>query len=359
MDIDEENSASTLVSEPSTGVSDNNVVVSAISPIPQSVPPVVPPVLPLPGVPSIAPIPSVPPQLAPLPAIPSILRTATAQNGEAGISDSDSDQDEAGSSHTASGPALEYEISEESRQARERQEKAKQDFLMKRRAMALAVPTNDKAVRQRLRLLGEPVTFFGEREMERRDRLRTLMAELDSKGQLEKLMKALDDAEASGSAAPAEGPEEDIQYPFFTEGPKSLLQARIEIAKYSIVKAALRLHRAKRRRDDPDEDYDAEVDFTMKQAESLVLDCSEIGDDRPLSGCSLSHDGSMLATWYIYTSSVLLYLFVHYLLCMCCYMDGPVVSCLLVCFLGGYIIVLLSETDDFTRLTILENIVLL
>lgn len=169
---------------------------------------------------------------------------------------------------------------------------------MKRRAMALAVPTNDKAVRQRLRLLGEPVTLFGEREMERRDRLRMLMAELDSKGQLERLMKALDDAEASGSAAPAEGPEEDIQYPFFTEGPKSLLQARIEISKYSIVKAALRLHRARRRRDDPDEDYGAEVDFALKQAESLVLDCSEIGDDRPLSGCSLSHDGSMLATWY-------------------------------------------------------------
>lgn len=44
---------------------------------------------------------------------------------------------------------------------------------------------------------------------------------------------------------------------------------------------------------------------------------------------------------------------------MCCYMDGPAALCLLVSFLGRYIIVLLSETDDFTRLTILENIELL
>lgn len=43
---------------------------------------------------------------------------------------------------------------------------------------------------------------------------------------------------------------------------------------------------------------DAEVDWALKQAGSLALDCSEIGDDRPLFGCSLSHDGKMLATWY-------------------------------------------------------------
>lgn len=307
MDIDEENSASTPVTEPST-VSDNQA----------TIPPVLPPLFPPTIVPNIAPIPSVPRSLAPLPVVPSVLRTATLQNGEAGVSDSDSEEDEAGSSHTASGPAAEYEISEESRQARERQEKAKQDFLLKRRAMALAVPTNDNAVRQRLRLLKVPVTLFGEREMERRDRLRMLMAELDAKGESETLIKAHDDAEAFGSAAPAEGPEEDIQYPFFTEGSKSLLQARIEISKYSIVNAALRLHRARRRRDDPDEDYDSEVDFALKQAESLVLDCSEIGDDRPLSGCSLSHDGSMLATWYSSLPSLLLLCqFVHSLLCLC------------------------------------------
>ncbi|KAM0981268.1 hypothetical protein ACFX2A_014621 [Malus domestica] len=49
-------------------------------------------------------------------------------------------------------------------------------------------------------------------------------------------------------------------------------------------------------KDDPDEDMDAELDFVLEQAKSLELDCSEIGDDRPLSGCSFSHDSQLLAT---------------------------------------------------------------
>ncbi|KAE9463595.1 hypothetical protein C3L33_04503, partial [Rhododendron williamsianum] len=118
-----------------------------------------------------------------------------------------------------SGPprsTAEYEVSEQSRQIRERQEKAMQELLIKRRAAALAVPTNDMAVRAR---------------------------------QLERLMKAHEDEEA----ATKDEAEEDIQYPFYTEGSKALLRARVEIAKYSLPRAALRLQRARRERDDPDE----------------------------------------------------------------------------------------------------------
>lgn len=313
MDAEDEVPVSTT--EPSTLVDDNSTVGNAIGAVNlQTVPPVTPPVVPTvilpPVVPAIAPRPavptSIPPPLAPLPVRPPVLRPPVAQNGEMQASDSDSDLEEMGSSRGAGGSTQEYEISEESRIVRERQEKALQELLMKRRAAALAVPTNDMAVRARLRRLGEPITLFGEREMERRDRLRMLMARLDAEGQLEKLMKAHEDEEAAASAAPAE--EEDIQYPFYTEGSKALLDARVEIAKYSLVKSALRLHRARRKRDDPDEDVDAEVDWALKQAGSLALDCSEMGDDRPLFGCSLSHDGKMLATWY---SSVPVYLALH------------------------------------------------
>ncbi|KAI8574005.1 hypothetical protein RHMOL_Rhmol01G0320100 [Rhododendron molle] len=76
-----------------------------------------------------------------------------------------------------SGPprsTVEYEVSEQSRQTRERQENAMQELLIKRRAAALAVPTIDMAVRARLSCLGEPITLIGGREMERRDRLRML-----------------------------------------------------------------------------------------------------------------------------------------------------------------------------------------
>ncbi|GKB70949.1 ankyrin repeat-containing protein, partial [Tanacetum coccineum] len=118
-----------------------------------------------------------------------------------------------------SGP--EYEVSEESRLFREKQEKAKADFLMKQRAAALAVPTNDKAVRSRLGRLGEPVTLFGEREMDRRDSI-------------------------------VEGEVSDCQGVGYESGGEN--------------------------------------------AKRFKMDCSEIGDDRPLSGCSFSADGNFLAT---------------------------------------------------------------
>lgn len=268
--------------------------------------PIIPPLNLSPVVPSIAPIPTAPPpaigSLAPLP--PPVIKPPVPQNGEVGTSDSDSDtDDDLGPARATPASNAEYEISEESKQVRERQEKAMQELLMKRRASALAVPTNDMAVRARLRRLGEPITLFGEREMERRDRLRMIMVRLDTEGQLERLMKANEEEEAAASFAAEEAEEEMLQYPFYTEGSKALLDARIDIAKYSLVRGALRLQRAQRRRDDPDEDMDAEMNWALNQAGTLALDCSEIGDDRPLSGCSLSPDGALLATWYTSLSS--------------------------------------------------------
>ncbi|KAI3990720.1 hypothetical protein MKX01_023020 [Papaver californicum] len=235
-------------------------IISAINLAPPLPPQIIPPIAPIP----LAPITRPPAMLPPHP------QTAK-QNG----SDSDSGDEESGPNKS-----MDYEISEESRQVRERQEKIMQDHLLKRRAYALAVPTNDSAVRACLRRLGEPVTLFGEREMERRDRLRKIMVNLGPEDQ-DKLFKAHEDEEAANAAATedsdGEGPQ---QYPFYTEGSRELLQARINIAKYSIVKAALRL----------------ENRLGLEASWYLELDCSEIGDERPLTGCSFSRDGERLAT---------------------------------------------------------------
>lgn len=304
MEVDEENQPSPTLEEPPPAVPGNQNLVSAVNSTQlQPSQPIIPPVNPPAVAPPIAPIPALPApsvirQLASLPVRPPVPRPPVPQNGDARTSDSDSD-DDSGLNNAALGSTVEYEISEESRQIRERQEKAMQELMMKRRASALAVPTNDMAVRARLRRLGEPITLFGEREMERRDRLRMIMAKLDAEGQLEMLMRAHEEEEAAGLAAMEDAEEEMIQYPFYTEGSKALLNARIDIAKYSIRRAAARLQRARRKREDPDEDMDAEMDWALKQAGSLVLDCSEIGDDRPLSGCSFSRDGTLLATWYV------------------------------------------------------------
>ncbi|TQE05822.1 hypothetical protein C1H46_008505 [Malus baccata] len=213
------------------------------------------------------------PPLAPLRAP---VLTPPPQNGEARTSTSDSDDSDLEEPPRPTGVVSggEYKTSEESRVVREQQEKTMQELLMKRRASALAVPTNDMAVRARLRRLGEPITpLWGERDG-----------------------KARQEEAAASSAALEDGDDQIVQYAFYTEGSKALLNARIDIAKYSIRRAASRLERARRKKDDPDEDMDAELDFVLEQAKSLELDCSEIGDDRPLSGCSFSHDSQLLAT---------------------------------------------------------------
>eukprot|EP00250_Pteridium_aquilinum_P019006 c24251_g1_i1 orf=147-1907(+) len=196
--------------------------------------------------------------------------------------------------------AAEYDMSEESKKAKERQELALQQFLMNRRAKALAVPTNDATVRSRLRSLDQPITLFGEREMERRERLRTLMAQLDADGKLDQFLSsthAFGAALAEDAVAKEEERMEEVQVsPFFTEGSDLLLKARIEVMKYSLPRAASRISRMRRKRENPDEDEDEELDFVLKRMSQISMNCSQIGDDRPLSGCAFSPDAALLAT---------------------------------------------------------------
>jgi U4/U6 small nuclear ribonucleoprotein PRP4 len=103
-----------------------------------------------------------------------------------------------------------------------------------------------------------------------------------------------------GGAAVDDEHAEQIQYPFFTEGTKELLQACVDIVNYSLPRTKARIEMAKRRLGHPDEDPDAEADLILKQAGDFVLECSEIADDRPLTGCSFSRDASMLATRYVF-----------------------------------------------------------
>lgn len=194
----------------------------------------------------------------------------------------------------------EYDVSEESKKARERQELALQQFLMNRRAKALAVPTNDAVVRSRLRSLDQPITLFGEREMERRERLRVLMAQLDADGELDSFLSsthAFGATLADDAAAKEDEEMEEVQAsPFYTEGSDDLLKARIEITKYSLPRAAARIASVKQKRENPDEDEDAELDFVLQRMSQISMSCSQIGDDRPLSGCAFSPDATLLAT---------------------------------------------------------------
>ncbi|CAM6099642.1 unnamed protein product [Calypogeia fissa] len=214
----------------------------------------------------------------------------------------DSSSSPQGSPHETDVAMHEYEVSEESKKAQKRHEEKVQQLLMRRRANALAVPTNDGAVRSRLRSLQQPITLFGEREMERRDRLRAVMARLDADGELEKLLQAQEPLvpEVAAMGEDLDGAEE-VEEPepyqlFYTEGSNELLKARTAILRYSLPRSGNRIVAAKRRREDPDEDEDAEFGEVLQGMAQTSMECSEIGDERPLSGCALSPCGQLLAT---------------------------------------------------------------
>ena len=70
----------------------------------------------------------------------------------------------------------------------------------------------------------------------------------------------------------------------------------MQLAMFSLKRAQQRLLGAKRKRESPDEDEAAEAADALKQVAALVNQASEIGDERPLTACEFSPDGSRLAT---------------------------------------------------------------
>jgi U4/U6 small nuclear ribonucleoprotein PRP4 len=159
---------------------------------------------------------------------------------------------------------------------------------LRRRARALAVPTDDRAVRAALRERGEPITLFGEREMERRERLRALLAALDQQDGGE--LPAPADAEMLAEA-PAE-PEL-----FYTEGSAELLVARAAVADFSLPRTAARLAAERARADAGLPPMACAAAHTAAATvASLACECSHFGDERPLAACALSPDGTRLLT---------------------------------------------------------------
>jgi U4/U6 small nuclear ribonucleoprotein PRP4 len=105
------------------------------------------------------------------------------------------------------------------------------EFERKKRAANLVVPTADRDVKLRLRALKEPVTLFGEGPADRRDRLRALLADAAEAGGEDADDVVMEEAEAPG----------DEQEEFYTQGTQSLLDARRDMARYSLPRAKQRI----------------------------------------------------------------------------------------------------------------------
>ena len=244
---------------------------------------------------------------------------------------------------------MSLDLPESSAAAVAKQTQALADAAARQRAAMVAVPAGDGAVRLLLRSLAEPITLFGEREYERRDRARKLLARMDPEQAAEAVSAVTEGGIAVGVGAAAAGagaglggvggpspffvplrPEEAQTELFYTEGTEELKQAREAIAASSLEAAARRLvqerrvwEARKRRREaaaeaaeaaaaaaaveqeggktklaaseeeeEPEADPDLASDAVASSARSpssLRLLCSEIGDGRPLSTLAFNH----------------------------------------------------------------------
>lgn len=161
----------------------------------------------------------------------------------------------------------------------------------KKRAAAIAVPTDDGKVRGRLREMGEPITLFGEGPADRRDRLRELLsiqAEID----------AIEDEEGDTrmqDTADDVNQQNEQEEEFYTQGIQELLLARQDIARYSLPRAKRRIAYQKIESTIP---LRIHVKFRKSIKEKLQgfeLQGSQTVGDRPVSMVRFSPNGETIA----------------------------------------------------------------
>ncbi|CCC10343.1 hypothetical protein SMACR_02917 [Sordaria macrospora] len=163
-------------------------------------------------------------------------------------------------------------------------------FERKRLAASIAVPTDDGRVRAKLREMGEPVTLFGEGPADRRDRLRELMTLQAEKGGQENADVEMQDADNDDDEA---GDQEEE---FYTTGTPELLQARIDIAQYSIPRAKKRIEFQKKESTIPLRTHVKHRKEIKEKLQGFELQGSQTAGERHISMTRISPDGNMVAT---------------------------------------------------------------
>jgi U4/U6 small nuclear ribonucleoprotein PRP4 len=158
-------------------------------------------------------------------------------------------------------------------------------FDRKKRAARLVVPTADRDVRAKLRSLGEPITLFGEGNAERRDRLRELLA-------------AQAEAEGEDGDIQMQGVEvtnaEDQEEEFYTQGSHELLEARREIARFSLPRAKQRVAFQRKESTIPLKTHVAFRNQVKENLQGFDLYGSQFSD-RPVGIVRFSPNGEYLA----------------------------------------------------------------
>ncbi|GHJ84728.1 hypothetical protein NliqN6_1130 [Naganishia liquefaciens] len=158
----------------------------------------------------------------------------------------------------------------------------------KKAARTMAVPTDDKQVKARLREMGEPAILFGEGPGDRRDRLKHLLQQAQAaRG---------DGMDIEGEDTDDSDSDEEKEDEFYTPGSDDLLKARRKIAEFSLARARRRI--AKQR-----EEAAIPLSRIVEVRKKLYGDLknytqlgSQIGDERPISQVRYSPNSKLLLT---------------------------------------------------------------
>ncbi|KAI6914561.1 pre-mRNA-processing factor 4 [Hortaea werneckii] len=167
------------------------------------------------------------------------------------------------------------------------------DFARKRKAAALAVPTDDKRVRTELRARGEPITLFGERAEDRRERLRGILLseqEATTGADEDEVMR-----DATHDTAGDEEGEDEEEGEFYTEGSQALLQARKDIARYSLPRAKQRIAHQRIESGIPVATHVRHRKAIQDRLKGYELFGSQIASERPLSMVRFAPNGELIA----------------------------------------------------------------
>ncbi|EGR27403.1 u4 u6 small nuclear ribonucleoprotein, putative [Ichthyophthirius multifiliis] len=151
----------------------------------------------------------------------------------------------------------------------------------------MTVPTNDKDVKNRLRQLGQPICYFGENNVDRRERLKRIQAEyIMQHGELPTFIKTEEKQKQNEE-------NEHFYYP----GIKELKEIREFISEYSLKKAALRVYKSKIFRMDEDPLIEEKKQIaSINRAMKFDVCMSQFADSSTVSRGSFNLDCNFIAT---------------------------------------------------------------
>ncbi|EMC93584.1 hypothetical protein BAUCODRAFT_95433 [Baudoinia panamericana UAMH 10762] len=158
----------------------------------------------------------------------------------------------------------------------------------KRKAASLAVPTDDKRVRLELRSRGEPITLFGERPEDRRERLRELLYREQESGAGE------DTAMLDANEQPVHEDDEE-EGEFYTQGSDTLVESRKEIARYSLPRAKRRIAHQRLESTIPVQTHVKHRKAIKERLGGFELFGSQIASERPMGIVRFAPNGQLVA----------------------------------------------------------------